>query len=103
MSPHSGAFTIASHGLAIEGPPSRAGADRHVRRFPIPDAAAASAPVKPHLDRPINVRLVLILLAVLAGGLFYMAFSIYTDVSETGGRPTTIVPFLLLRVAMLIA
>ena len=34
---------------------------------------AAEAPVKPHLDKPLDVRLALILLAVLALGLFYMA------------------------------
>ncbi len=64
---------------------------------------AAVAPVKPHLDKPLDIQLALILLAVLAGGLFYMAYSIRTDVSEAGGGPTTIVPFLLLGVAMLIA
>ena len=64
---------------------------------------AAVAPVKPHLDKPLDIRLALILLAVLAGGLFYMAYSIRSDVSAAGGGPTTIVPFLLLGVAMLIA
>jgi PiT family inorganic phosphate transporter len=63
----------------------------------------AIAPVKPHLDKPLDIRLALILLAVLAGGLFYMAYSIRSDVSTAGGGPTTIVPFLLLGVAMLIA
>jgi PiT family inorganic phosphate transporter len=64
---------------------------------------SAAAPVKPHLDRPLDIRLALILLAVLAGALFYMAYSIRSDISETGGGPTTILPFLLLGVAMLIA
>jgi inorganic phosphate transporter, PiT family len=40
---------------------------------------------------------------VLAGGLFYMAYSIRSDVSAAGGGPTTILPFILLGVAMLIA
>ena len=44
-----------------------------------------------------------IFLAVLAGGLFYMAYSISSDISATGGGPTTILPFILLGVAMLIA
>jgi hypothetical protein len=35
-----------------------------------PDAAA---PVKPHLDHPVDPRLALGILAVLALGLFYMA------------------------------
>jgi inorganic phosphate transporter, PiT family len=64
---------------------------------------AAAPPVKPHLDRPLDIRLALILLAVLAGGLFYMAYSIRSDLSASGGGPTTILPFLLLGLALLIA
>src|SRR5271170_5575252 len=64
---------------------------------------SAVAPVKPHLDRPLDIRLALILLAVLALGLFYMAYSIRSDLSASGGGPTTILPFLLLGVALLIA
>ena len=43
------------------------------------------------------------ILAVLALGLFYMAYSIRSDISEAGGGPTTILPFILLGVALLIA
>jgi len=64
---------------------------------------APTAPVKPHLDHPLDIRLALSLLAVLAGGLFYMAYSIRSDLSASGGGPTTILPFLLLGVALLIA
>jgi PiT family inorganic phosphate transporter len=64
---------------------------------------AAEAPVKPHLDHPVDIRLALTLLAVLAGGLFYMAYSIRSDLTASGGGPTTILPFLLLGVALLIA
>jgi PiT family inorganic phosphate transporter len=63
----------------------------------------AEAPVKPHLDHPLDIRLALGILAVLALGLFYMAYSIRSDVSTAGGGPTTILPFLLLGVALLIA
>ena len=63
----------------------------------------ATAPVKPHLDRPLDIRFALAILAVLALGLFYMAYSIRSDVSAAGGGPTTILPFILLGVAMLIA
>jgi inorganic phosphate transporter, PiT family len=62
-----------------------------------------AAPVKPHLDRPLDIRFALIILAVLALGLFYMAYSIRSDISAAGGGPTTILPFILLGVAMLIA
>jgi PiT family inorganic phosphate transporter len=61
------------------------------------------APARVHLDQPLDIRAVLIFLAVIAGGLFFMAYSIYSDVKASGGGPTTIVPFLLLGVAMLIA
>ena len=40
---------------------------------------------------------------MLAGGLFYMAYSISSDISASGGGPTTILPFILLGVALLIA
>jgi inorganic phosphate transporter, PiT family len=63
----------------------------------------AAAPVKPHLDHPVDPRLALGILAVLALGLFYMAYSIRSDISAAGGGPTTILPFLLLGVALLIA
>jgi inorganic phosphate transporter, PiT family len=68
-----------------------------------PGPLAAGKAVKPHLDHSIDVRLVLGLMAVLAGGLFYMAYSIRSDLSAAGGGPTTILPFLLLGVALLIA
>jgi PiT family inorganic phosphate transporter len=64
-----------------------------------PPAAAG----KPHLDHPLDFRAALIFLAILAGGLFYMAYSISQDISATGGGPTSILPFLLLGVALLIA
>jgi PiT family inorganic phosphate transporter len=66
-------------------------------------AVAQSAPTRVKLDQPLDIRAVLIFLAVIAGALFFMAYSIYSDVSEAGGGPTTIVPFLLLGLAMLIA
>jgi PiT family inorganic phosphate transporter len=68
-----------------------------------PLAGSPKAPIKPHLDHALDPRAALIFLAILAGGLFYMAYSIYSDVSATGGGPTTILPFLLLGVAMVIA
>ncbi|RBP03550.1 PiT family inorganic phosphate transporter [Roseiarcus fermentans] len=64
---------------------------------------AAPAAGKPHLDHPMDIRLALGILAVLAGGLFYMAYSISRDIAESGGGPTTILPFVLLGVALLIA
>jgi PiT family inorganic phosphate transporter len=63
----------------------------------------AEAPVKPHLNQPVDPRFAFGILAVLALGLFYMAYSIRSDISDAGGGPTTILPFILLGVALLIA
>ncbi len=63
----------------------------------------AAAPVKPHLDHPFDPRFALGILAVVALGLFYMAYSIRSDISVAGGGPTTILPFILLGLALLIA
>src|SRR5450756_2225276 len=62
-----------------------------------------SAPARVRLDHPLDMRAIIVFLAVLAGGLFFMAWSIYADVSGSGGKSLTILPMLLLGVAMLIA
>ncbi len=66
---------------------------------PIP----SQTPARRALDQPMDIRFVLTLLAVLAGALFFMAYSIYSDMEAAGGIPKTALPFLLLGVAMLIA
>ena len=72
----------------------------------ITDVHAASAPEahgKPKLDKPMDIRQLLVFLAILAGGLFFMAYSIYSDVSAAGGGAKAIAPYLLLGVALIIA
>ena len=61
------------------------------------------APARLSLDQPINIRFLLGFMGVLAAGLLFMAYSIYSDISDAGSAPTTILPFLLLGAAMLIA
>jgi PiT family inorganic phosphate transporter len=68
-----------------------------------PAQSSSPTPAKIRLDEPMGIRALLIYLAVIAGALFFMAYSIYSDVEAAGGGPTTITPFLLLGVAMLIA
>jgi inorganic phosphate transporter, PiT family len=58
---------------------------------------------KPHLNQPMHMRGILIFLAIMAGGLFFAAYSVYSDVEAAGTRTTSILPFLLLGVALLIA
>ena len=43
---------------------------------------------RPKLDRPLDPRTAIILLLVLAGGLLYVAYSLYADVEATGAKPT---------------
>ncbi|MBN9082825.1 MAG: anion permease [Rhizobiales bacterium 62-17] len=58
---------------------------------------------RPSLDTGINPLTLLILFSVIAVGLFYVAWSIRTDVIDAGVPATTWAPFLLLGVALLIA
>ena len=66
-------------------------------------SAPSPAPARLSLDQPVNIRFLLGFMAVLAAGLLFMAYSIYSDISDAGSAPTTILPFLLLGAAMLIA
>ena len=59
--------------------------------------------VKPKLDHPMDFKTILIFLAVLAGGLFFTAYSISSDIANAGTLVATWVPMLLLGVALLIA
>ena len=66
--------------------------------------APQGPPATVNFDKPTDMRGVLVFLAILAGGLFFMAYSIYSDIANAGApAPTTIMPFVLLGVAMVIA
>ncbi len=58
---------------------------------------------RPKLDQPIGIKTILIFLAIMALGLFFAAYSIYGDIAAAGTPVTSILPFLLLGVALLIA
>jgi PiT family inorganic phosphate transporter len=65
--------------------------------------AQSPAPSRVKLDEPLHVGAVIVYLAVIVGALAFMAWNIYSDISQTGGAPKTIGPFLLLGLALLIA
>jgi PiT family inorganic phosphate transporter len=67
-----------------------------------PSRAGASA-LGPQLDRGLGPRTALLFLGLLAAGVFFVAYSLYTDVDESGARTTTFLPYLLLFIALLIA
>jgi inorganic phosphate transporter, PiT family len=58
---------------------------------------------KPKLDQPMNPLTLILFLGVLAVGFLFVAYSLYVDVGESGAQMTTIVPFILLFVALVIA
>lgn len=58
---------------------------------------------RPNLDKGFNPLTMILFFGVLAAGLLFVAYSIYTDVQASGARVTTWVPFILLFVALLIA
>ncbi|HEY4204547.1 MAG TPA: inorganic phosphate transporter [Xanthobacteraceae bacterium] len=58
---------------------------------------------KPNLDKGFNPLTMLIFFGILAAGLLFVAYSIYVDVSATGTKVTTYLPYILLLVALLIA
>jgi inorganic phosphate transporter, PiT family len=58
---------------------------------------------RPDLNKGFNPLTIILFAGILAGGLLYVAYSLYTDVDAAGTKITSYVPFLLLFVALLIA
>jgi len=67
------------------------------------DDLAPHAGSRPKLNGTLGPRTVLVFLGLLALGLFYTAYSLYQDVSDTGVKTTTLLPYVLLALALLIA
>lgn len=65
------------------------------------DGAAVSS--KPKLDSGLDARSALVFFGILAVGLFFIAYSVWADIADTGVRATTWLPYLLLGVALFIA
>jgi PiT family inorganic phosphate transporter len=57
----------------------------------------------PQLDHSTNPLTVILFMGVLAAGILFVAYSIYTDIDAAGSKVTNYLPFLLLFVALLIA
>jgi inorganic phosphate transporter, PiT family len=67
-------------------------------------AGLAHAPSsRPHLDKKPGTVTALVFLVLLVVGLAYTAMSLVSDVSDTGMRTTSYLPFALLGLALLIA
>src|SRR6185295_4611012 len=61
------------------------------------------APERPKLDHGFDARTALIFFSVLALALFFVAYSLYVDITESGAPASSWLPFLLLGVALFIA
>ncbi len=57
----------------------------------------------PRLDHQTNPLTAIIFLGVIAAGLLFVAYSIYTDIDAAGTKVSSYLPFILLFVALLIA
>ena len=64
---------------------------------------ALPSATRPNLDKGFNPLTMILFFGALAGGLLYVAYSLYVDVDATGAKITTYLPFVLLFVALLIA
>ncbi|SDP18317.1 inorganic phosphate transporter [Afipia sp. GAS231] len=68
---------------------------------------AEGAPIqpasRPNLDKGFNPLTMIIFFGILAAGLLFVSYSIYSDVDATGTRVTSYLPYMLLFVALLIA
>src|ERR1700752_5045682 len=71
------------------------------------NSALGEAPVqpaaRPNLDKGFNPLTMILFFGILAAGLLYVSYSIYADVDATHTRVTSLVPYMLLFVPLLIA
>jgi PiT family inorganic phosphate transporter len=75
-------------------------ADTALQSPPIEPAAHSS---RPSLDKGFNPLSLIIFGGIMAAGLLYVAYSVYSDVDATGTKVTAFLPFLMLFIALLIA
>jgi PiT family inorganic phosphate transporter len=72
--------------------------------FALPGSIEPAAPSgRPNLDKGFNPLTLIIFMGVIAAGLLFVAYSLYADVEATGAKVTTLLPYILLFVALLIA
>jgi len=64
---------------------------------------ATPAADRPKLDKKLHPATLILFVGLVAAGLLYTVYSLYADVSETGAPARTVLPFILLGVALLVA
>ena len=63
----------------------------------------ATAASRPKLDGPSNIVSIIAFFGIVGAALLFIAYSLYADVDNSGTQTKTILPYLLLFVALLIA
>jgi PiT family inorganic phosphate transporter len=71
--------------------------------FALPGSIEPAMRKGPDLDRGYHPLSGILFMGVIGAALLYVAYSIYNDVDASGTRATTLLPYLLLFVALLIA
>jgi inorganic phosphate transporter, PiT family len=66
-------------------------------------AIAPAIVARPALDRDFEPRTAIVFIGLLAFGVLFVAWNLYSDISTSGAKPTTVLPYLLLFVALLVA
>src|SRR5215467_2613712 len=61
------------------------------------------AVARPKLDTKINPMQGIIFVGLLAAGILFTTYSLYSDVSASGTSARTLLPFILLGIALLVA
>jgi inorganic phosphate transporter, PiT family len=75
-------------------------ADTALQAPPIEPAAHSS---RPDLNKGFNPLTLILFMGLMAGGLLYVVYSVYSDIDATGTKITAFLPFVMLFVALLIA
>ena len=66
-------------------------------------AGTLARPARPDLDRGLHPSTAFVFIGLLAAGVLFVAYSLYSDVAASGAKTTTFLPYLLLFVALLTA
>src|SRR5450631_3004395 len=67
------------------------------------EGAPVQPAARPNLDMGFNPLTLILFFGILAAGLLFVSYSIYSDVDATGTKVTSYLPYILLFVALLIA
>jgi len=66
-------------------------------------ASHAAHETKPKLDHKMHPVMLILFVGLVAVGLLYTVYSLYADVSDSGSQVRTVLPFILLGIALLVA